>query len=131
MLEEASAQVAQQAEALDKLGSDSDSKAAELASAQKQLSSALASLESTKSDLSDQTELISSLNVENTGVRGGGGGGWGLGVGQTWRGVCVWGGSRAGGRGGGKEWETCVHGRVCGRGGRGCAWVGRGGEAAP
>lgn len=67
MLEEASAQVAQQAEALEKAGSESEGKAAELASAQKQLSSAIASLDSANANLAEQTELISSLKVENTG----------------------------------------------------------------
>jgi Tfp pilus assembly protein FimV len=67
MLEEASAQVAQQAEALTKLGSDSDEKAAELKSAQAQLSTAIASLDTANADLAEQTELISSLKVENTG----------------------------------------------------------------
>jgi hypothetical protein len=67
MLEEASAQVAQQAEALTKLGSNSDEKAAELKSAQAQLSTAIASLDTANADLAEQTELISSLKVENTG----------------------------------------------------------------
>jgi hypothetical protein len=67
MLEEASAQVAQQAEALDKLGSDADSRAAELEKAQAQLSTALASLDTSKLNLDESTELISSLKVENTG----------------------------------------------------------------
>jgi peptidoglycan hydrolase CwlO-like protein len=67
MLEEASAQVAQQAEALSKLGSESDGKAAELKDAQAKLSTAIASLDSANADLAEQTELISSLKVENTG----------------------------------------------------------------
>lgn len=69
MLEEASAQVAQQAEELTKLGSDSDEKAAELKSAQAQLSTAIASLDTANADLAEQTELISSLKVENTGEK--------------------------------------------------------------
>jgi Tfp pilus assembly protein FimV len=68
MLEEASAQVTQQAEALDKLGSDADSRAAELEKAQAQLSTALASLDTSKANLEESTELISSLKVENTGA---------------------------------------------------------------
>jgi len=70
MLEEASSQVAQQAEALTKLGSDAEEKSAELATAQAQLSTAIASLDSTNANLAEQTELISTLNVENTGEGG-------------------------------------------------------------
>jgi hypothetical protein len=93
MLEEASAQVAQQAEALDKLGSDADSRAAELEKAQAQLSTTLASLDTSKVNLDESTELIGSLKVENTGAlrfakgREGGcrcveveKGGWGMGA---------------------------------------------------
>ena len=67
MLEEASSQVAQQAEALDKLGTEGEERAAELANAQAQLNTAIASLDSANANLSEQTELISTLNVENTG----------------------------------------------------------------
>lgn len=67
MLEEASSQVTQQAEALEKLGADAEERAAELATAQAQLSTAIASLDSTNANLADQTELISTLKVENTG----------------------------------------------------------------
>lgn len=69
MLEEASAQVAQQAEALTKLGDESDGQAAALKSAQEQLSSAIKSLDAANANVAEQSELISGLNVENSSER--------------------------------------------------------------
>jgi chromosome segregation ATPase len=67
MLEEASAQVTQQAEALSSMGSDADEKAAELASAQEQLSNAIASLDSANASVEQQTHIIQQLQMESTG----------------------------------------------------------------
>lgn len=67
MLEEASAQVTQQAEALSSMGSDADEKAAELASAQEQLSNAIASLDSANASVEQQTQIIQQLQMESTG----------------------------------------------------------------
>jgi peptidoglycan hydrolase CwlO-like protein len=77
LLEEASAQVTAQAAELEAAGTAAEGQAAELAAAQKQLSSAIASLDAAQASTSEQSELISSLKVENTGALSDqGSGGW-------------------------------------------------------
>lgn len=71
MLEEASAQVAQQAAAISSLGEEAGARAAELARTQAQLSSALASLDSSSASIAEQQEVINSLQVEGSSELGG------------------------------------------------------------
>lgn len=70
MLEEASAQVAQQAQALTNLGDDAEQKAAELAVTQAQLQSALTSLDSANATIAESEEMISNLQLEGSGEAG-------------------------------------------------------------
>ena len=67
MLEEASSQVAQQAEALTNLGEDAEQKAAELAVTQAQLQSALTNLDSANASIAESQDIISSLKIEQSG----------------------------------------------------------------
>lgn len=67
MLEEASAQIAQQAQALGNMGDDVEQKAAELAVTQAQLKSALTSLDNANASIAESQEIISSLKLEGSG----------------------------------------------------------------